>query len=564
MEPVDLPTILESASVPEHSASFMGAMSGGEPFLEGPYLFIAAEDWLLAVGYPLLGEAHRPEAFEESLSRALRRTRARDCWAICPALPARLKSRCCNRDRYYILPAHTALPPRLDRLSDRAAAVLEVDEGPAFTAAHRQLWAEFMGRKDLPPSVRELYARTETVLEKAPGLSLLNAWDRNGNLVASLLLDSAPRRFSSYLLGAHSLSHYTPYASDLLFREMIRRADQAGKEYLHLGLGVNEGIRRFKTKWTATPGLPYEMAQWQEEGTLGSDARSMMTFLATMPRESLTKAQYMNSLPRQRRFRMLWEVERVGQTSWIGGTAHFFNYSFEYSLRELFEKIDTVLLEGPLDPASMEQVSAVGRRPDPQAPRLIDALTGEEIESIERVVCGPRGFWADLLGFSSPNPTDVRHFLSQTRPWMAFFSLWTAFLARQDWDQSVDREVWNLAHEMGKSVRTLETIPEQIATLDSIDFGRIVRFLRQCRLWEGYSKRFERSYLQGDLDNLYGTSVEFPTRSEQVIHRRDALFLERMRPYLEKGRCAVFVGSAHMVNLKGMLTEAGFTLRRRP
>ena len=44
---------MENASIPEHSAHFMSAMSGGEPFLEGPYLFVAAEDWLLAVGYPL-------------------------------------------------------------------------------------------------------------------------------------------------------------------------------------------------------------------------------------------------------------------------------------------------------------------------------------------------------------------------------------------------------------------------------------------------------------------------------------------------------------------------------
>jgi uncharacterized protein YbaP (TraB family) len=261
---------------------------------------------------------------------------------------------------------------------------------------------------------------------------------------------------------------------------------------------------------------------------------------------------------------MLWEVEGRGQTSWIGGTAHFFNYSFESSLRELFEKVDTVLLEGPLDPASMEQVSAAGCQPDPQTPKVIDALTEAEIQSLERVVCGPRGFWADLLGFSLPHPTDVRHLLSQTRPWMAFFSLWSAFLARHDWDQSVDREVWDLAHDMGKTVRALETIPEQIATLDAIDFGRIVRFLRQCRLWDAYRKRFVRAYLRGDLDRLYGTSVEFPTRSEQVIHRRDALFLERLRPFLERGRCAVFVGSAHMVHLRGMLAEAGFRLRRRP
>jgi len=145
---------------------------------------------------------------------------------------------------------------------------------------------------------------------------------------------------------------------------------------------------------------------------------------------------------------------------------------------------------------------------------------------------------------------------------MAFFSLWTGFLSRYDWTQSVDREAWNLAQDMGKAVRTMETIPEQIRTLESISLERIVNFLRQCRSWKQYIRRYERAYLKGEIDHLYGTSVEFPTRSEHVIHRRDAVFLERMRPHLETGRCAVFVGSAHMINLRRMIAEAGFTIRR--
>jgi uncharacterized protein YbaP (TraB family) len=276
----------------------------------------------------------------------------------------------------------------------------------------------------------------------------------------------------------------------------------------------------------------------------------------------MSKEQFMASLPKQRRFRMLWEVEKDGRTSWIGGTAHFFCYSFENSLRKLFEKVDTVLFEGPLDPASLDQVSATGRRPDPQSPRLIDALTQSEIRSLERVVCGPRGFWESLLGARSPDPPDVGYFLARTRPWMAFFSLWTGFLARHDWNQSVDLEAWQLAHDMGKAVCAMETIPEQIETLERISIERIVNFLRQCRRWKPYIRRYERAYLKGAVDDLYGTSVEFPSRSEHVINRRDAVFMERMRSRLEAGRCAVFVGSAHMLNLRRMLAEAGFTVRR--
>ena len=55
MNPSDLDRVLAEAIVPEHSAAFMEAMSGGEAFLVGPYLFVAAKDWLLAVGLSSLG-----------------------------------------------------------------------------------------------------------------------------------------------------------------------------------------------------------------------------------------------------------------------------------------------------------------------------------------------------------------------------------------------------------------------------------------------------------------------------------------------------------------------------
>ena len=561
MNPFDPDAVLKKATVPEHSVLFMQAMSDGEPFLIGPYLFIAAEDWLIAVGYPLSGEPGTAD-FGQALAEAVRRARARTCWAISPSLPDRLKAHRSDRDDYYVLAADTKVPQRLERLAEKTSGLLRVEEGSTFTAAHRRLWAEFVGRAALPPNVRELFAKTEAVLQKAPGLVLLNAWDPRGQLAACLLLDTAPRAFLTYLIGAHSRTHYTPYASDLLFREMIRIARRQGKEFLHLGLGVNEGIRRFKTKWGGAPALPYEMASWQEKETVRSGVNELMRVMASSSGESMSKAQILASLPKQRRFAMLWEIEKEGRRSWIGGTAHFFCYSFESSLRKLFDQVDTVLFEGPLDQASLDQVSEMGRSPESGSLRLIDALTEEEVRRLERVVIGPRGFWARLLGFERPDPPDLRLLLSETRHWMAFFSIWTSYLKRHGWDQSVDLEAWHLAHDMGKAVAGMETIAEQIETLESIPFSRVVNFFRLCERWDGHIKRNLRAYLRGDLEGMMGTSIEFPTRTEQVIHRRDVLFLERMKPFLEAGRCAVFVGTAHMLNLLPLLAGAGFTVRR--
>jgi hypothetical protein len=366
----------------------------------------------------------------------------------------------------------------------------------------------------------------------------------------------------SYLIGAHSRTHYTAHASDLLFLKMIQLARREHKDYVHLGLGVNDGIRRFKTKCGGTPSVRYEMAAWEERANFRSGMNELMRVMASMPDESMSKQQFFASLPPQRRFAMLWEIEKDDRRSWIGGTAHFFCYSFEYSFRELFERVDTVLFEGPLDQASLDEVAESGKNPAAGSPRLIDALTEEEIRCLERVVCGPQGFWARLLGFSFKDAPDVRHFLAETRPWMAFFSLWTSFLERHGWRYSVDLEAWHLAHEMGKAVRGMETIAEQLETLESIPMPRILNFLRHCGRWRGFLKRNARAYLRGDLERLMGTSIEFPTRTERVISDRDKTFLARMRPFLQEGRCMVLVGSAHLLDLRQMIAQVCFTIRR--
>lgn len=224
--------------------------------------------------------------------------------------------------------------------------------GRVFTPAHAHLWTEFTGSRDLPDRVRSLYERTPRVLAAVDNLHLLNAWDETGNLAACLLLDSAPARFVSYIIGAHSRMHYTPYATDLLFREMIFSARKQGKKEIHLGLKVNEGIRRFKVKWGGLPEMDYQLAAWKER-----------------------------------------------------------------------------------------------------------------------------------------------------------------------------------------------------------------RFFQSCDQWPRMMKANERGYITGNLRKMFGTSTEFPSRTEQVIEKRDKRFLKRMLPFMEEGGCAVFVGTAHMLKLPGLLREAGFTVR---
>lgn len=568
--------LIDFARVPEHSPGLMRAMSQGRAFCVGEYFFIHDDDWLMAVAYPLHG-TYSHEDFEEAFKIACEEAGkdnaepALRCFAIGPELPLRLQDSIIDRDRYYVLSVNTQVPARLRNPVRKAEQILRIEESTVFTPAHRRLWAEFMGRADrgesfgLAPHVRELYARTPEALSEAADsgfLRLLNAWDSEGHLVACLMLDYAPKNFVSYILGAHSRVHYVPHASDVLFAAMTERAKAAGKRFIHLGLGVNEGILRFKKKWGAVSSLPYVMAEWEEEPETKTQSLAHDFALALLRSSNMTKRQILAMRPQQRPFAMIYEAEKNGNVSWLCGTAHFFLYSFEDSFRKLFRRVDHVIFEGPLDDAFMAEVDKNGKSLEDGFNPLINRLTEAEIRKLERVVRGPEGKLARLLGLEASQKADVREILSTMRPWCAFFTLWTAFLERHEWKCSVDMEAWRIARDMGKNVIGMENLEEQLASLNSVPVERVLAYFRNCHEWKTYSRRNLKAYLAGDLEGMMGSSAEFPTRTGTVISLRDQRFRERMRPYLEEGRTAVFVGAAHLLNLRWMLAEDGFTLRR--
>ena len=581
-QPATLPAVNAKAVVPEHSTAFMKAMSGGEMLLRDGFLFFAAQDWLLAVGYPLgrfPEDKYDPQSFYCVLETMADECDARDVWAIAPKLPPQLAPYCEGTDAYYTLPATVVVPAQLKNPIAKVERHLRIEEGKEFTAAHRRLWAEFLRRRQLPPQVRELFARTPSVLT-APGTNIrfLNAWNTSGDLSACLLMDYAPETFSSYIIGAHSRDHYIPHASDALFAAMLRIAHDEGKRHIHLGLGVNDGIRRFKEKWGGTPFWTYQAASWKRTPTFGH--KGAATLSAQQKQDDAVLSSLLVSggdpfsnvtgnilsedkhPPVQQPYAMLWELRKNGKTSWIGGTAHCFRYSFASAFRKLFRQADTVIFEGPLDAASLAAFGKHGRTRDTDTPCVMDYLSEIEIRNLERVVQGPQGKLADFLNMAHPRPANVRTILASHRPWSVFFTLHNAFLERHEWTQSVDLEAWEMAHYMGRNIICMESIEEQIAALESVPMQRIVRFLQHPETWNRRMRQSLSAYLDGDLHNMLGTSAEFPTRTNTVIGLRDQRFRERMLPYIEQGRTVAFVGTAHMLNLETMLREDKFTVTK--
>lgn len=253
--------ILSKAYVPEHVVPLMTALSGGEPFLMDGFFCCGKDDWVILVGYPLDREFSESEC-DAHLDRIRERFGPSYVWVIAPRLPfSRIRS--CDeteRDHYYTLPADLPPPSRqIQRLLRKAAPELRVEQSREMGKAHEGLSREFIARADPPPRIRELLLKVKDYVVCSEHALVLNAWDKANRLSAFYVLDLSADLFSTYVIGCHSKKAYVPGASDLLCAEMIRVSEETGKRYIHLGLGVNEGIRRFKAKWGGQPTLSYEM-----------------------------------------------------------------------------------------------------------------------------------------------------------------------------------------------------------------------------------------------------------------------------------------------------------------
>jgi hypothetical protein len=255
--------ILSRAYVPEHIVRLMTLVSGGEPFFIDGYFCCRKGDLVIVVGYPLEKD-FQVHDFERALNRIIKAFRPLNISLVAPDLPLSFRNSCTERntDYYYTLDLRTAsIPPAARRAVKKAVHGVVVERARNLGQDHYDLAQEFVDRVDLPGRIKELLFRMWDYVGGSDDALVLNARYPGKNLAAFYVVDLSAKDFSTYVIGCHSKKNYVSGASDLLFLEMIKVSTELNKAYIHLGLGVNEGIRRFKEKWGGVPSLKYEMCE---------------------------------------------------------------------------------------------------------------------------------------------------------------------------------------------------------------------------------------------------------------------------------------------------------------
>ena len=261
---------------------------------------------------------------------------------------------------------------------------------------------------------------------------------------------------------------------------------------------------------------------------------------------------------KEERLRTVWRIDKDGHTSFLVGTAHFSPYRFKKALIKLIQGVETVLFEGPLDEESMARVVQYGQKGE-NAPSLYKALHPDVIVEINKLLSARSSLQTTTVPYLDlihPTTSDFLEIHTRSvRPWMTFFTIWSAFL---DWKHSMDVEAFHIAEKLKKKIEYLETIEDQLTALDGIPFERIVNYLNHIKNWRVHKEVFMKAFLEGDIQQFFSMTGEFPTRCESILAKRNPIFFKRMKVFFEEGKTAAFVGVAHIPGIRNMFLNEGY------
>ncbi len=265
------------------------------------------------------------------------------------------------------------------------------------------------------------------------------------------------------------------------------------------------------------------------------------------------------------KIRMVWKILAKDKASYLIGTTHMFCYNFSKSLRGFIKKSESILFECSLDEQSLRRVSSAGLKKSNLS--LYDFVDKELLEKLAQAFLNAlkRNNLTNIieLDYSSLKKAyleDIMKVLKNQAHWASFFTIWYDFLSHINWKFSMDLKAQSLAREMKKDIFFLEEPEEQIQAMEGMPPERILHFFRQSNNWIDYTEKFSKLYLKGKIHELMKATVNFPTRCESIIERRDPVLFERMLPFIRRGNALILVGITHVPGLLRFIQQEGLKI----
>ncbi len=160
------------------------------------------------------------------------------------------------------------------------------------------------------------------------------------------------------------------------------------------------------------------------------------------------------------------------------------------------------------------------------------------------------------------------------KPWAAAATL---SLPKPRNGEFLDMLLYSRAAGSGKSIHGLETMAEQVASMEAMSPGLQIEMLKmvvdQYPALDENIEKLIRAWLARDLSSLQRISEQTLSASGQrlaetfnreVVTKRNLRMFERMQPRLEEGNAFIAVGALHLVGEQGLLRlleKKGFQVR---
>ncbi|MEM4693553.1 MAG: hypothetical protein QW655_03505 [Nitrososphaerota archaeon] len=243
--------------VPEQIRDYFESISGLESSIRGSFLYYHNRDTIVLVGYPIIGE-FREEEFVEVLEKLRLDVRGK-LVVIAPKLPSIFTFENVKKDSYFRVKLPLVLKSKkLRYMVSRAERDLVIEVGRSLSREHFNLVNIFLSRSGVEEYMKFVCSRLDRYLASSQTAYVINAYNKSGRLIGFDIVDFASTRYSFYMFNFIDRGEgYVPGVSDILFYKLVQLSQEYGKQYVNMGLGVNEGVRKFKLKWGAEEFLPY-------------------------------------------------------------------------------------------------------------------------------------------------------------------------------------------------------------------------------------------------------------------------------------------------------------------
>ncbi len=161
---------------------------------------------------------------------------------------------------------------------------------------------------------------------------------------------------------------------------------------------------------------------------------------------------------------------------------------------------------------------------------------------------------------------------NRMKPWAVYSTLSTRPQERHAAADPLDLQLLHLAQQQGKPVQGLETLREQIDTLEGIAVDRHLQDLKVavCNYEDSirFIDKLKSLYLARDLAGLLNYSHQLGADEQDfmasIIWQRNTRMVERLTQTLEEGGAFIAIGALHLPGARGvlhLLAQRGYEVR---